>query len=132
MGARFVTAEAALSPVLRDVATRGLLYLDDGSVPKSAAAEVARGIQAPFLKADLALDAKTSWSEIDAALARLETIAAERGSAIGISGAQPVSIERIARWAKAAETRGIRIVPVSALARTTDRQRTTEDRRQKN
>jgi polysaccharide deacetylase 2 family uncharacterized protein YibQ len=115
MGARFITSEAALSPVLRDIAGRGLLYLDDGTVPKSAAAEVASGIRAPFLKADLMLDAKADWSEIDNALARLEALAAERGSAIGIAGAQPVSIERIARWAKAAEARGIRIVPLSAV-----------------
>jgi polysaccharide deacetylase 2 family uncharacterized protein YibQ len=115
MGARFVTSEAALSPVLRDIASRGLLYLDDGTEPKSAAPEIAGAIQAPFLKADLVLDAKASWSDIDDALSKLEAIAAERGSAVGLAELQTVSIERIARWAKAAEARGIRIVPLSAI-----------------
>ncbi len=115
MGARFTANEAALSPILRDVAKRGLLYLDDGTAPKSAAAQIAGSIQAPFLKADLVIDTAPNWGEIDAALAKLEAIAAERGSAVGIASASPVSIERIARWAKAAEARGIKIVPLSVL-----------------
>ena len=115
MGARFTANEAALSPVLRDVAKRGLLYLDDGASPKSVAAQIAGSIQAPFLKADLVVDTAPNWSEIDAALAKLEAIAAERGSAVGIASASPVAIERIARWAKAAEARGIKLVPLSVL-----------------
>lgn len=115
MGARFTANEAALSPILRDVAKRGLLYLDDGAAPKSVAAQIASSIQAPFLKADLVIDTAPNWSEIDAALAKLEAIAAERGSAVGIASASPVAIERIARWAKAAESRGIKIVPLSVL-----------------
>ena len=115
MGARFTANEAALSPILRDVAKRGLLYLDDGASPKSVAAQIAGSIQAPFLKADLVVDTAPNWSEIDAALAKLEAIAAERGSAVGIASASPVAIERIARWAKAAESRGIKIVPLSVL-----------------
>ena len=115
MGARFTANEAALSPILRDVAKRGLLYLDDGTAPKSVAAQIAGSIQAPFLKADLVVDTAPNWGEIDAALAKLEAIAAERGSAVGIASASPVSIERIARWAKAAEARGIRVVPLSVL-----------------
>ena len=115
MGARFTANEAALSPILRDVAKRGLLYFDDGASPKSVAARIAGSIQAPFLKADLAIDTAPNWSEIDAALAKLEAIAAERGSAVGIASASPVAIERIARWAKAAESRGIKIVPLSVL-----------------
>ena len=115
MGARFTANEAALSPILRDVAKRGLLYLDDGVAPKSVAAQIAGSIQAPFLKADLVIDTAPNWGEIDAALAKLEAIAAERGSAVGIASASPVAIERIARWAKAAESRGIKIVPLSVL-----------------
>ena len=115
MGARFTENEAALSPILRDVAKRGLLYLDDGTSPKSVAAQIAGSIQAPFLKADLVIDTAPNWSEIDAALAKLEAIAAEHGSAVGIASASPVAIERIARWAKAAESRGIKLVPLSVL-----------------
>ena len=40
---------------------------------------------------------------IDHALGRLEMAAQERSIAVGISSALPVSIDHIAKWAKAAE-----------------------------
>lgn len=115
MGARFTTTDQALTPVLRDIGKRGLLYLDDGSSPRNAAAQAAAAVKAPFLKADLVVDAAPGWAGIDAALARLEALAADKGFAIGTATALPVSLERIARWAKAAQARGIQIVPLSAI-----------------
>jgi len=58
----------------------------------------------------------TTPAHIDRALARLEAMAKEHGSAVGMAQALPVSIERIAQWAKAAETRGIVLVPITAIA----------------
>ncbi len=115
MGARFTSTEKAFIPVLRDIGKRGLLYLDDASSSRSIAAQAADSTKSAFLKADFVIDAQPGWAEIDAALAKLEMLAAERGIAIGTATALPVSIERIARWAKAAEARGIRIVPLSAI-----------------
>jgi polysaccharide deacetylase 2 family uncharacterized protein YibQ len=116
MGARFTANDTAFAPVLSDIAARGLLYFDDGSSTRSLATKVAAAAKAPFLKADVVVDAKPNWSEIDTALEQLERLAADRGYAVGMATALPVSIERIARWAKAAEARGIRIVPLSAVA----------------
>jgi len=115
MGARFTSNETALGAVLRDIGKRGLLYLDDGSSPRSVSAQAADAVKAPFVKADLVIDAASNWADIDAALAKLEVIAAERGVAVGTANALPLSIERIARWAKADAERGIRIVPLSAI-----------------
>ena len=116
MGARFTSNEAAFAPVLADLAQRGLLYFDDGVSTRSLAHKVAAGAKAPFLKADLVIDAKANWSDIDTALEKLERLAMEQGFAVGTANALPVSIDRIARWAKGAEARGIRIVPLSAVA----------------
>lgn len=115
MGARFTATEKVFTPILRDIGKRGLLYLDDGSSPRSVAAKSAQEIKAPFLKADLVVDISPNWGDIDSALAKLEMIAADKGYAIGTATALPVSVERIARWAKAAKARGIRIVPLSAI-----------------
>jgi uncharacterized protein len=115
MGARFTAAEKALAPVVGDIGKRGLLYLDDGSSPRSIAAQSAQSVKAPFLKADLVIDGSPGWADIDSSLAKLEMIAADKGFAIGTATALPVSIERIARWAKAAAARGIQIVPLSAI-----------------
>ncbi len=62
------------------------------------------------------LDAVPTAAEIDNALARLEATARSRGLAIGAASALPVTIERIAQWAKAAEARGVMLVPVSMVA----------------
>jgi uncharacterized protein len=116
MGARFASTEPALAPVVREIGQRGLFMLDDGSSGRSLIPQVAGGVGTASARADVVLDAVQKGPEIDQALARLETIARQKGSAVGFAMALPVSVERIARWARAAEGRGIVIVPVSALA----------------
>jgi uncharacterized protein len=116
MGARFTAAEPALGPVMRDAGKRGLIYIDDGTSARSLTSQIAGGANMPFAKANIVLDAVPTPAEIDNALARLESIARERGVAIGVANALPASIDRIAHWAKAAAGRGIVLVPVSAVA----------------
>jgi len=116
MGARFTSNETALAPMLSDLARRGLLYFDDGASARSLAQKVALASKAPFVKADVVIDAKPNWSDIDAALEQLERLASDRDFSVGVASALPVSIERIARWAKGVEARGIRIVPLSVVA----------------
>jgi uncharacterized protein len=116
MGARFTSNETAFMHVLSEIQQRGLLYFDDGSSARSLAERVALAAKAPFVRADIVIDAKPNWSDIDAALEQLERLALDRNIAVGVANALPVSIERIARWAKAAEARGIRIVPLSVAA----------------
>jgi uncharacterized protein len=115
MGGRFTSNDAALAPVMKEFASRGLLFIDDGSSGRSVTSQVAAGAGVSAAKADVVIDAVQRAAEIDAALARLEKIAREKGSAVGYGAALPVTVERIARWAKAAEGRGITLVPVSAL-----------------
>lgn len=113
MGSRFVTASTVMQPIIREAAKRGLGYLDDGSTPRSVAGQLAGGQAMPFAKADLTIDSVPTSVEIDKALARLEDLAKERGTAIGMASALPVSIDRIGVWAKALEGRGVMLVPLT-------------------
>jgi polysaccharide deacetylase 2 family uncharacterized protein YibQ len=113
MGARFVVSDAVMQPIVREAAKRGLGYLDDGSAPRSVAASLATGQAMPFAKADLSIDAVPTAAEIDRALAKLEGLAKERGIAVGIASALPISIERISVWIKALEGHGIMLVPLT-------------------
>jgi polysaccharide deacetylase 2 family uncharacterized protein YibQ len=115
MGGRFTASEQALGPVLRETAKRGLIYVDDGSSPRSLASQIAGANSLAFAKADLMLDSVPTTADVDRALARLETLARERGTAVGVATALPVSIDRIAKWAKAAEGRGVLLVPITAV-----------------
>jgi uncharacterized protein len=116
MGARFTASEDSLSPILREAAKRGLIYVDDGANPRSAAARIAGAGNLPFIRTDVALDAVPTPKEIDRALDRLEMTAREHGFAVGMASALPVSIDHLAAWAKASESRGLLLVPISAIA----------------
>ena len=116
MGARFTASEDALSPILRETAKRGLIYVDDGSNPRSSAGRIAGAGNLSFVRTDVVLDTVPTPKEIDRALDRLEMTARDRGFAVGMASALPVSIDHLAAWAKAAEGRGILLVPISAIA----------------
>jgi uncharacterized protein len=113
MGGRFVVTDAVMQPIVREAAKRGLGYLDDGSAPRSVAPSLAAGQAMPFAKADISIDAVPTAVEIDRALAKLESLAKEHGTAVGVASALPVSIERIGVWIKALEGHGIMLVPLT-------------------
>ena len=114
LGGRLTADDAALTPVLRELAGRGLMVVDDGSSPRSLLASAAGKAQIPALKADLALDAVPRPDAIDRELQRLETLAREQGAAFATASALPVTIERITRWARTLEAKNLVIIPVSA------------------
>jgi polysaccharide deacetylase 2 family uncharacterized protein YibQ len=116
MGARFTASEPSFGPILRETAKRGLIFVDDGANPRSVAGRIAGANSLPYVQADVILDTVPTAADIDRALGRLEMAARERGSAVGIASALPVSIDHIAKWAKAAESRGLLLVPVTAAA----------------
>jgi polysaccharide deacetylase 2 family uncharacterized protein YibQ len=113
MGGRFVVADPVMQPIVREAAKRGLGYLDDGSSPRSVAAALAASQAMPFAKADLSIDAVPTAGEIDRALTKLEGLAKDRGIAVGIASALPISIERIGVWVKTLESHGIMLVPLT-------------------
>jgi polysaccharide deacetylase 2 family uncharacterized protein YibQ len=116
MGARFTASENALAPVLRELSKRGLIYVDDGSSPRSQAGQIAGANKLPYTRAEVAIDAVPSAAEIDNALKRLESLARSGVVVVGYSSALPASIDRIAKWAKSAQSRGIVLVPVTVAA----------------
>jgi hypothetical protein len=116
MGARFTASEQSFAPILHETAKRGLIFVDDGSNPRSVAGRVAGANNLPFARADVVLDQVPTPAEIDRALGRLEMTAREHGVAVGISSGLPISIRRIAEWAKEAQSRGLLLVPITAVA----------------
>jgi len=73
-------------------------------------------IHAPIRSIEIgSAEAVPTSVEIDRALARLEGLAREHGTAVGMASALPVSIERIGIWAKALESRGILLVPLTTV-----------------
>jgi len=115
MGARFTASTADFNPVMEELATRGLGYLDDGSSNRSVAPQLATANNVEFGRADLVLDSDPARAPILDQLKALESKALASGQAIGLISALPVSLQTLAEWAKTAADRGFTIVPISAL-----------------
>ncbi len=114
MGAKFTATKDSLRNVLAEFSKRGLIYVDNGTSQRSKAKQVGREVGLGVSTADLLIDANPSEAAIDNALNQLENIARRRGIAIGYASGLPVSINRIVKWAKSLERRGIVLVPVTA------------------
>jgi polysaccharide deacetylase 2 family uncharacterized protein YibQ len=113
MGERFAASEQ-MSPVLDELAARGLLYIE----PRPSPAQLvgASPVQPGRRVADLVIDDLPARPEIEARLAQLEQLARDRGSALGLAGRpDPVTVDRLQAWAATLASRGIALVPVSAL-----------------
>ena len=116
MGGRFLADAGALEPVIRDIAGRGLLFLDDGSTAQSLSGTLAGAVEAPHAFADLQLDADLSEAAVLKKLDELERIARRNGTAIGIASAFDESVDAIRKWCEEAQTRGVEIVGIASLA----------------
>jgi polysaccharide deacetylase 2 family uncharacterized protein YibQ len=115
MGARFVADESAMEPVMKDLARRGLLYLDDGTSARSVAQQLALKDGVPFAGGDLTIDTSHDRGDILKKLDQLEATARAKGFAIGTGSAFEVTVDTVAGWIGEAVKRGIEIVPVTAV-----------------
>ncbi|MBL8590911.1 MAG: divergent polysaccharide deacetylase family protein [Methylobacteriaceae bacterium] len=116
LGGRFLADEAALAPVMKEIAERGLFYVEEVAAGRSQAARVAAGLRLPLLRADVVIDRADRPEAIDAALAELEKIARAKGVAVGAASALPNALDKLQRWAGGLEARGVALIPLSAAA----------------
>jgi uncharacterized protein len=112
-GERFAEAADQMGPVLDELASRGLIYID----PRTPRAPVSAG--PAFGRAvDLVIDEPAVRTQIDAKLTGLEQFARDHGSAVGlVNDPAPLTIDRVATWAAGLSQRGFVLTPISALAR---------------
>jgi polysaccharide deacetylase 2 family uncharacterized protein YibQ len=115
LGQRFLSDSEALSPVLTYLNRRGLYFFDNGAASQSVVPMVASQVGIAVAQGGNPLDAVQNPAEIDRRLSELETQARANGSAVGSAFLYPVSVARIAAWAKGLQSRGFVLVPVSAI-----------------
>jgi polysaccharide deacetylase 2 family uncharacterized protein YibQ len=115
LGDRLLSDSDALAPILTTLSRRGLYFYDTGTASQSVAPQVAGSLAAPFAQGQANIDTIQTALEIDRRLSDLEAIAREHGSAVGTAFLYPVSVDRIAQWAKGLQARGFVLVPVSAI-----------------
>jgi polysaccharide deacetylase 2 family uncharacterized protein YibQ len=116
-GDRLLVHEPALVPVLKELADRGLLFVEDAPPTRSLVPRIARGMGLRSGRIDLSFDADRKGADLDAALAKFEAIAKKRGAAALAVSASPDVMERLAEWSLKLEARGFALVPLSAVVR---------------
>jgi uncharacterized protein len=119
MGSRFTGATAELRPILETVSGRGLLFVEARVASQSAVAALAREFALPYAVTDRQLDADLSRSGIDQALADLEQLARRKNRAIAAGSLYPITIERVAAWAKTLPDKDLVLAPISAMVTVT-------------
>ena len=117
MGSRFTASRSAMEPILRDVKSRGLIFLDRRTTEDSVVPELAREIGLPRAMNNRSVDERqASRVAIDARLAQIERIALTEGYAVAMAQPYPVTLQRLADWATELTARGFVIAPITALA----------------
>ncbi|MFC1673896.1 divergent polysaccharide deacetylase family protein [Pseudomonadota bacterium] len=114
-GTKFLTVDEQVSSVIEQLQSRGLMYVDGGAVG-SLGSRVAFKAKTPWAAVEIRLDGEESTQAIDAKLAELEALAKKRAQTVARIGNSPLALQRLGLWLKGLEQRGLRLVPVSALA----------------
>ena len=117
MGAKFEAATDSFMPMLEELKRRGLLYVDDGSTQESPTAQAANAIGLEYSVVSVQVDGGQSAAEIEKQLAKLEDMAKQQGTAIGVVRLKPAAVKQLADWASKLEGKGLVLVPVSAAVR---------------
>lgn len=121
LGGKYLGNREAIKPVFDELAGRGLLFVDDGSIRNSVSDAVARASLLAYARADVRIDRIRERSKIKQALDELAARAKRTGISIGYANAFPESIAMIAEFAASAEDDGIEITPLSAIVRDPER-----------
>ena len=108
LGSKFLASPGAMGVFETDLRQRGLAFIDDGS-----AARIGGAI--PRASADRIVDDQLDGTTIEAQLTALETQAQRSGQALGSGFAYPVTLAQAQHWAQGLASRGVQLVPASAL-----------------
>ena len=115
MGSKFATSEAALRPALDEMKRRGVLFVSVPANNDDRGFPVAQEAGVPSTRVDLKLDRELTAAAIDDRITELERIAREKGRAVGIAEAYPVTLARLSLWGQMLSLKEIQLAPASAI-----------------
>ena len=109
-GGAFFKDRAGTATFLSTLKSRGVAFVDDGQ---------ARGISGGYGRAtaDRIIDSQINAQAINGQLTGLESQAKARGVALGTGFAYPVTLAVAIKWTQSLDSKGIQLVPASAMTR---------------
>ncbi|MCR9220068.1 MAG: divergent polysaccharide deacetylase family protein [Alphaproteobacteria bacterium] len=116
-GGAFTADRRSLQPVMAALADRGLVYLDTGEDPGSAAPRAAEVAGAPGLAVDIVADGMLTRGAILTRLTEAEVVAKAQKTAVVLVRPYAMTLDRVKGWAQELEAKGIVLAPLSAVIR---------------
>jgi hypothetical protein len=104
---------------------RGLGFVDSKTIHDSVAGDMARRYGLDYAERDVFLDHQDNEVFVENALAKLERVALEKGSAIAIGHPKDSTIAVLNRWLPTLKERGFEVVSVSEVLNRPVRQSST-------
>lgn len=111
LGGRFATS-AGVGNFMHTLKMRGVGFISDGTTNMANNAQ-SNGLRAA--NADRIIDQRPASEDISAQLSALESIAKQRGSALGFGVGYAVTIDQVANFIQQARSKGILIAPASSV-----------------
>jgi uncharacterized protein len=115
MGSRFTSWQPGMELVMEELRRRGLLFVDSRTIAESVGGRTAERYAVPHANRDVFLDNEQESGAVHEQLAKLEQVAQERGTAIGIGHPHDGTIAALADWLPTLQAKGFALVPVSAI-----------------
>lgn len=117
MGSLFTSDPQALAPVMEELVRRGLMFVDSRTSARSLAQDSAQAHGLPNAGRDVFLDHYEGQAEVRKRLVETERVARKQGYAIAIGHPRAATLAELALWLDEVESKGYRLVPVSAIVR---------------
>jgi polysaccharide deacetylase 2 family uncharacterized protein YibQ len=115
MGSKATADERVMNAVLSLIHRKGLFYIDSRTTTETVGPALARKMGIPASERDVFLDNIAETSAIDSRVDQLLDLAGERGWAIGIGHAHPLTAKALLRLADQARERGIAWISLESL-----------------
>lgn len=116
MGSKFTEDEHRMAVVMKELAARGLAFLDSKTTPHSAGPEQARKHGVKLTMRNVFLDNKDEFDYVMRQLKQTEKIARANGYAVAIGHPKAQTYLALKAWLPTLEEEGIKLVPLSVLS----------------
>ncbi|WP_430396502.1 divergent polysaccharide deacetylase family protein [Ferrovibrio sp.] len=115
MGAKYTSSPEHMRIVAETLKTRGLMFVDARTAPRSVAARAMRDAGGVFAISNRQIDQQPTGPVIESRLEELERLARGTGVAVGFAQPYPVTLDRLLTWSKTLAGKSYALAPVSAV-----------------
>lgn len=117
MGSRFTEDKHRMAVVMKELARRGISFLDSKTTPHSVGPEQARRFGVKLTMRNVFLDNKDDFNYISGQLRQTEEIARSKGYAVAIGHPKAQTYLALKAWLPTVQGKGLRLVHLSELSK---------------